>query len=133
MTEQSEINWPEALTINRAKKLAKKVNRLMGIGHGRALHAVAVRYGFPSWETCRAALETESDRAEKIQRATVIQQRRARKWADGNAKRRQASDALANAEPGWVGKRTTTASIEPGSRPADATAAVVLFHPNRID
>lgn len=35
--------------------------------------------------------------------------------------------------PGWVGRRTATASIDAGMRPIDDTAATVVFRPRSAD
>jgi len=130
---EDDIQWPNTLTISWAKQLAKAINRQMGIGHSRALHAVAIRYGYDSWIACRAALETQDERAEKRERDMWRQQRRARKWADGNAARAQITESLAIQNPDWVGKRTATAGLDGSMRPADGIAATVIFHPHKMD
>lgn len=123
-----EITWPDRLTISWAKQLAKKINTAMGIGHSRSLHIVAVRYGFRTWIACRQALETDVERADKLNRNMRSQQRQATKWAAGNAQRRVDIDAMAKAEPGWVGKPSAVGTLDSGMRPADRTAATVVFH-----
>ncbi|HVI51523.1 MAG TPA: toprim domain-containing protein [Candidatus Sulfotelmatobacter sp.] len=126
------ITWPERLTVHGAKKLARKINAAMNIGHNRALHAIAVRYGFESWIACLAAISTDQDRAEKKAKSMRIQQRRARKWSQQNSDRWKDNDALAASSPGWNGKHSATARLPGHTQPADSIAAAVVFTPEKL-
>lgn len=138
MTEEAEdmspsipvdIVWPESISVGQARKLGRKIRDAAGIAYCRALHIVAAQYGFPSWDAALAALEDSSECAARYERKMHRQQRRAKKWAAGNEARRVASDALADSEPGWVGRGTATAAIEGCGSPVDRTAVSVVFRP----